>query len=58
MQFELGGLAITQFETIDALATQHTETLDQVISNDAKLDDLEAAIHSVEVIAYVHTCQV
>jgi phosphate transport system protein len=51
---ELGSLAITQFETaIDALATQHMETLDQVISNDAKLDDLEAAIHekAVEVIA-------
>ena len=51
---ELGSLAIVQFETaIDALATQHMETLDQVISNDAKLDDLEAAIHekAVEVIA-------
>ena len=51
---ELGSLAIVQFETaIDALATQHIETLDQVISNDAKLDDLEAAIHekAVEVIA-------
>jgi phosphate transport system protein len=51
---ELGSLAIVQFETaIDALATQHMETLDQLISNDAKLDDLEAAIHekAVEVIA-------
>ena len=51
---ELGSLAITQFETaIDALATQHLATLDQIISNDAKLDDLEAAIHekAVEVIA-------
>ena len=51
---ELGRLAIAQFETaIDALATQHLATLDQIISNDAKLDDLEAAIHekAVEVIA-------
>ena len=50
----LGSLAIAQFETaIDALATQHLATLDQIISNDAKLDDLEAAIHekAVEVIA-------
>lgn len=51
---KLGSLAITQFETaIDALATQHMETLDHVISNDAKLDELEAAINekAVEVIA-------
>jgi phosphate transport system protein len=51
---ELGRLAIAQFETaIDALATQHLATLDQIISNDAKLDDLEAAIHekALEVIA-------
>ncbi|MGA1023049.1 MAG: phosphate signaling complex protein PhoU [Candidatus Puniceispirillaceae bacterium] len=51
---ELGRLAIAQFETaIDALATQHLATLDQIISNDVKLDDLEAAIHekAVEVIA-------
>jgi phosphate transport system protein len=50
----LGSLAIAQFETaIDALATQHLATLDQIISNDAKLDDLEATIHekAVEVIA-------
>ncbi|MDA0332541.1 MAG: phosphate signaling complex protein PhoU [Proteobacteria bacterium] len=50
----LGSLAIAQFETaIDALATQHVKTLDQIISNDAKLDDLEATIHekALEVIA-------
>ena len=51
---DLGILAITQFElAIDALATQHQSTLDQIISDDAKLDELEAAIHekALEVIA-------
>ncbi|MDB4852380.1 phosphate signaling complex protein PhoU [Alphaproteobacteria bacterium] len=51
---DLGILAITQFElAIDALATQHQSTLNQIISDDAKLDELEAAIHekALEVIA-------
>ena len=43
---DLGRLAITQFElAIDALATQHQSTLNQIISDDVKLDELEAAIH-------------
>ncbi len=51
---DLGTLAITQFElAIDALATQHQSTLNQIISDDVKLDELEAAIHekALEVIA-------
>ena len=51
---DLGILAITQFElAIDALATQHQSTLNQIISDDVKLDELEAAIHekALEVIA-------
>ena len=51
---DLGRLAITQFElAIDALATQHQSTLNQIISDDVKLDELEAAIHekALEVIA-------
>ena len=51
---DLGRLAITQFElAIDALATQHQSTLNQIISEDVKLDELEAAIHekALEVIA-------
>ena len=45
---ELGRLAIAQFETaIDALATQHLATLDQIISNDVKLDDLEGQRDSI-----------
>lgn len=51
---DLGRLAITQFElAIDALATQHQSTLNQIIGDDVKLDELEAAIHekALEVIA-------
>ena len=51
---DLGRLAITQFElAIDALATQHQSKLNQIISDDVKLDELEAAIHekALEVIA-------
>jgi phosphate transport system protein len=51
---DLGTLAITQFElAIDALATQHQSTLNQIIGDDVKLDELEAAIHekALEVIA-------
>ena len=51
---DLGRLAISQFElAIDALATQHQTTLDQIISDDVKLDEIEAAIHekALEVIA-------
>ena len=40
----LGKMAITQFElSIDALATQHQNTLDKIIKYDVNLDDLEAA---------------
>src|SRR6056300_454062 len=51
---DLGRLAITQFElAIDALETQHQSTLNQIIGDDVKLDELEAAIHekALEVIA-------
>ena len=51
---QLGGLALSQFEmAIDALATQHESLLDQIVSEDIKLDELEAAIHekAVEVIS-------
>ena len=50
----LGKMAITQFElSIDALATQHQNTLDKIIKDDVNLDDLEAAIHekAFEIIA-------
>ena len=51
---KLGRLAVKQFEmSIDALATQHEETLSKILAHDVKLDTLEAEIHekALEIIA-------
>ena len=51
---KLGRLAVKQFNlSIDALATQHEQTLSKILDGDAKLDTLEAEIHekALEIIA-------
>ena len=51
---KLGRLAVKQFDlSIDALATQHEQTLSKIVADDVKLDTLEAEIHekALEIIA-------
>jgi len=51
---KLGRLAVKQFNlSIDALATQHEQTLSKILAGDVKLDTLEAEIHekALEIIA-------
>ena len=51
---KLGRLAVKQFDlSIDALATQHEQTLSKIVADDVKLDTLEAEIHekALEILA-------
>ena len=49
---------MSQFEmAIDALATQHESLLDQIVSEDIKLDELEAAISNADWAAVTTACE-